>query len=269
MSVFNLIGSEILSAYNVSGLPVVDVYDKAAARIGFDQFLDRAILTAMSPATANGIKQGGCTDGEYIYQTSGDTANYTYMNIIKYKISDGTYTVTQFNGTPNFGHANDMTYNPNDHCLYIPTMLDDGSVIVLDASNLTYVRTMYFMDENGSPYKLWQLCFDRITNHFISARGNLLVYDQDGNYLSKIVIPTHPDAVSQGAETDGTYYYRLCYNPNEIDIIRLSTGERVMIMPFTLSGEPEAIMYDWNGNFYISKYTNGDVFYRAQLFEES
>lgn len=234
-------------------------------------FLDSAVLTALPSCSVSGIKQGGCTDGEYLYQTSGDSANYTYMRIIKYEIADGTYSYVQFDGYPNFGHANDMAYNPNNHCLYIPTMLADGSVIVLDASDLSYVKTLYFKLANGDPYTQWQLCFDRVSNHFLSAKGHdsILVYDENGEYLDTISVSLHPSATAQGAETDGTYYYRLCYNPNEIDIIRLSDGERVMTMPFTMSGEPEGIMYDWQGNFYISKYTNGDVFYRAQLFEEA
>lgn len=233
------------------------------------EFLDTAILTALPNVSVTGTKQGACTDGTYIYQCSGDSKNYTYMRVIKYKISDGTYSYVQFDGTPNLGHANDMCYNPNNGYLYICTMLSDGSVIVLDSSDLSYVDTVYLENASGNPYAVWQFCFDRETNHFLSGNdASILVYDQSWNYLSTIAIPQHPSATGQGCETDGTYFYRITYNPNYIDCIKLSDGTRVKTMTNPMSGEPETMMYDWNGNYFINKnVSTGTIFYRAQLFE--
>lgn len=273
MSVYNASGVELSTAYAANGASLADVYNAAGERIGMNdlppEFLDTAVLAGLSSVSVSGTKQGACTDGEYIYQTAGDSANYTYMRIIKYRISDGTYSYVQFDGTPNFGHANDMCYNPNNGYLYVCTMLSDGSVIVLDSSDLSYVDTIYLENVSGNPYAVWQFCFDRDTNHFLSINGNNLIsYDQSWNFVSYITIPEHIDATAQGCETDGTYFYRITYNPNKIDIIKLSDGTRVKTMTNPMSGEPETMMYDWNGHYFINKNaSSGVIFYRAQLFE--
>lgn len=270
MGVYNVSGVELSGAFSVSGSSLADAFDIDGNRIGFDTeptFLDTAILTALPNVSTTGTKQGGCTDGEYIYQTSGNTSSYTYMRIIKYKISDGTYSYVQYDGTPNFYHANDMCYNPNNGYLYICTMESDGSVVVLNSTDLSYVDTIYLTNASGNPYAVWQFCFDRLTNHFLSVTGNsILVYDQNWNYLSSIPLPAHPDATAQGCETDGQLFYRITYNPNKIDVIRLSDGTRVKTMTNPMSGEPETMMYDWNGHYFINRNTTGTIFYSAQLF---
>lgn len=274
MSVYNKSGVELSAAQAVNGTSLADVYNVSGERIGMDyvppEFLDTVVLTGLSSVSVSGTKQGACTDGEYIYQTSGDTSNYTYMRIIKYKISDGTYSYVQFDGTPNFGHANDMAYNPNNGYLYICTMLNDGSIIVLDSSDLSYVTTLYAVNNNGSAYAVWQICFDRVTNHFLSGYGSkILVYDQSFNYLSYISIPGDLSATAQGCETDGVYFYKVTYNPNYIDAIKLSDGTRAKQITNPMSGEPETMMYDWNGHYYINKnVSTGQIFYSAQMFEE-
>lgn len=269
MSVYDVSGVELSNAFTTLGISLNDVYDVAGNRIGLDSeptFLDTAILTALSSVPTSGTKQGGCTDGEYIYQTAGDAANYTYMQVIKYKISDGTYTVQRFDGTPNFGHANDMCYNPNTGYLYVCTMLTDGSVIVLDSSDLSYIGTVYLKNAAENHYAVWQFCYDRDSDHFLSVNGNnILIYSQSWQYISSIPIPEHLSATGQGCETDGRFFYRVTYNPNYIDVLRLYDGTRAAIINNPMTGEPETLMYDWAGNFYINKNTTGTIFYKIQI----
>lgn len=267
MSFYTIDGLASDSAYDVDGLALPDVYDINGNRIGPrfmpPAFLDTAVLTALPTITVGGKKQGACSDGTYIYQACADTPNY----VIKYKISDGTFTYATFENS--FGHANDMAYNPNNGYLYICTMESDGSVIVLDSTDLSYVDTVYLVNGSGNAYAVWQLCFDQLSNRFLSVNGNnICIYDQSFNYITSIAIPTHPDATGQGCETDGYYFYRITYNPNYIDVIKLSDGTRVKTMSNPLSGEPETMMYDWNGHYYINQYsTTQALFYSAQLFE--
>lgn len=277
MSVYGIGGSEVTSAYSVGGESLSNVYDVGGNQISLDggvepierQWLDTAVITALPTISVTGVKQGGCTDGEYIYQCSGDSSNGTYMTIIKYKISDGTYTSVTYNGTPNFGHANDMTYNPNTGYLYICTMLSDGSIIVLNASDLSYVDTVYIVNSSGNPYQVWQICYDRLKNVFYSsASGGVCEYDASWDYVRLIPMATQLSATAQGCETDGVYYYRITYNQNYVDVCKLSTGERVATITNPVSNEPEAIMYDWNGNYYFSGYNTPSLFYRIQLFDE-
>ena len=271
MSVYNLEGVEINAAYSVDDASLADVYDVDGTRIGFSeperQWLDTAVITGLPNISVTGVKQGGCTDGTYIYQCSGDSSNYTYMTIIKYKIADGTYTSITYNGTPNFGHANDMTYNPNTGYLYVCTMLSDGSVIVLDASDLSYVDTIYITNQNEQPYAVWQFCYDREHDCYYSSYGaGICVYDSDWSLLEYRSMDAHPSATGQGCETDGEYYYRITYNPNLVNVCTL-TGEFVKNITNPAANEPEAIMYDWDGHFYFSKYNGSPLFSRIQLYE--
>lgn len=276
MGVYEVSGVGLEAAYSKDGVFLTDVYNRDGERIGMDtpepQFLDTAVISTLPNAfSASGTKQGACTDGTYIYVISGDFTNETYYDLLKYRISDGNLTTQRFDGSQvNFGHGNDMAYNPSNGYLYICTMKSDGSVIVVDSTDLSYVGTIYLTNASGNPYAVWQFCFDRLTNHFLSVNGNsILVYDQSWNLITAILIPAHPSATGQGCETDGTFFYRVTYNPNLIDVIRLSDGTRVKTITNPMSGEPETMLYDWSGNYYISRNATSNIVYAVQLFDES
>ena len=78
-------------------------------------------------------------------------------------------------------------------------------------------------------------------------------------------MPTAQEATSQGMETDGNYIYRLTYNPNYVDVATID-GSYVKTIPLPVSGEPEAIMYDWTtGKYYFSMNKASAFFYEVQL----
>ena len=269
MAIYDYEGTTLATAYDVNGDDLPEAFDVDGESVwsADREWKDTATIAVLPQIDVTGIKQGGCTDGEYIYQCSGDSTNYTYMKIVKYKISDATYTVVQYNGTPNFGHANDMTYNPKTGYLYVCTMLSDGSIIVLNASDLSYVDTIYVTDYAGDSYAVWQFCYDRIRDVYYSAcGGDLCEYDADWNCTDQWTIAEHPEATGQGCETDGAYLYRITYNPNLVSVCKLS-GEFVKDISNPVSGEPEAIMYDWHGNWYFSKYTQYGFLYTIELYE--
>lgn len=269
--IFDVDGNRIDTAYDENSSLMV-VYNKRGDvvwRYDDVHFLDTAIITALPSVSTTGTKQGCCTDGEYIYQTAGDSTNHTYMQIIKYKISDGTYTVARFDGTPNFGHANAMTYNPNTGHIYVGTMLSDGSVIVLNPSDLSYVETRYLVNSSGQTYGVSALAYDRTRNCYYtkSSATAFNVYDADFNFLHTIPAAETLSATAQDCETDGRYIYRVTYNPNYFDVIDIDTGERAKIITNPMMGEPEALAYDWDGNFYAARNTTGTIFYDVQLFD--
>jgi len=270
MSVYKKDGMQVGAVYRLDGTQILDyAYRLDGSEIPLANFRPTAVVSQLGSIKISGIKQGGCTDGTYIYQTCGDTANYTYLDILKYKISDGTYTTKHFvQSEVDFGHANDMTYNPNNNRLYIPTMYADGSVIVLNASDLSYVETLTIINANGNPFRCWQLCFNRDTNEFLSpANTKVYFYDQNLHLLRSVDIPPLPDGYDwQSAETDGEFIYRLAY-PNSVFVYTVS-GDYVATIALPISGEAESIMYDWHGHFYIGKYTMGnetDLFYSVIL----
>ncbi len=226
-------------------------------------FGESATITPLSAVPISGIKQGACSDGTYLYQVSA-TNDYGTMTFIKYKISDGTYTTTVFTGE-NLGHANDLTYNPNDGNIYIATSNADFPVVVMKASNMTILRTIMIQDANGNVYAPYMICYDRTHSRFYTQCNNdLLIYDNNMNYVSSVPLTTLPEGTQQTMETDGTYIYRMVYNPNFVQVSDLS-GNNEDLFQIPMTGEPEGIMYDWNGNWYVSCNTSGDVFYSMTM----
>lgn len=284
MGIYKLDGTETTTAYDRAAASLDVVYDIHGTVIELhedpgpgpqpdpDMFLDTATATVVSSISisAAGIVQGACTDGEYIYMCEGDSSNYTYMNVLKVRISDGAITTVRYNGTPNFGHANDMAYNPTKNWLYVCTMLSDGSVIVLDAADLSYVKTIYLDKPSGGVYEVWQICFNRNNGMLYSAVWDeyerFAAYDEEGVYVSSFSVPNHPSATGQGCETDGSYIYRITYNPNLIDVMTID-GTFVKTLSLSLSGEPEALMCDWNGTYYANLCKSGQNVYRVQMFK--
>ena len=226
-------------------------------------FGESATITPLSSVPISGVKQGGCSDGTYLYQVSA-TNDYDTMTFIKYKISDGTYTTTVFTGE-NLGHANDMTYNPNDGNLYIATSNAAFPVVVMKASNMTILRTIMIQDANGNVYAPNMICYDRTNSRFYTqCKNDLLIYDNNMDYVSSVPLSTLPEGTQQTMETDGTYVYRMVYNPNFIQVSYLS-GNDADLFQIPMTGEPEGIMYDWNGNWYVSCNTSGNVFYSMTM----
>lgn len=271
MSVFSLNGQALNTVYALDGSPLQAAYNLGGdlifptTPVDPSVFLDTAVVTALPSISVSGIKQGACTDGTYIYQICFDSSAYTSGKFIKYKISDGTYTTTAFDGSVDFGHGNDMAYNPNNGHIYVCTMKDDGSIVELTTS-FEYVATHYVVGRTGNSYKVWQIAFNRNENQFISAFGNgIAVYDQNWNYLSYFAMPTHPDATAQGCETDGDYIYRITYNPNYIDVATIN-GLYVKTISLPVSGEPESIMFNWStGEYYIGRNVSSGLFSKVQL----
>ena len=230
---------------------------------------DSVSVFAFPAYTASGNKQGACTDGKYIYQCCGDVTSYTYMSIIKYDIeTKAIVSTTTFNGTPNFGHANDMTYDPVTGYLYVAPVLQDGSVIRIDSKDMSYVDTITLLNGSGEPYNVWQIAFDRVTRHLISAVNTEYgIYDPDGTYIGAVPLASRISATAQGMETDGVYIYRVTYNPNCIDVCDMD-GTRITTLSIPMTEEPETMMYDWMGTYYLTRYGASDgQFYIVDLME--
>ena len=267
MKAYNSHGKILNSAYTTKGSSLTGVYAADGTPIPFDIFYSSAIVSALPLLNdVSGNKQGGCTDGTYLYQILIGTS----FSFVKYKISDGTYTVFSFGSSVPFNHGNDMAYNPNNQHIYVAAMTNNGAVMELD-TDFNYITTHYICNESGVVYTVWGLCFDQKTNHFLSDYGSgdkMIVYDQDFNYIETINLSNIPSATAQGCETDGDYIYHIWYKPNKIHVSAID-GTFVKMIDNPMSGEPETMMYDWTNNrYFISKQSGTDMFYEAEFKQQ-
>lgn len=271
MSFYSLDGTEIYCAHDNARAVTRTIYNLDGERI------DRGYLFYTPPyrgllnatAATGRTKQGATTDGTYVYTTAGDSTTHTYMDIVKHNISTGAYTTKRWEDS-RFWHANDMLYNPYNGYLYVATMKDNGAVLILNASNLNVVDTIYLTDDNGEAYTVWQFCFDRNTRRYYSAApGDILyyIYDEDWNYIGKMPFDVRVKATNQTIETDGNYFYRLTWNPNVIEVLSM-TGKTIVACEFAFTAEPESFMSDWNGNFYLTWNNTDNWLFNVKLIKD-
>ncbi|MBO7323471.1 MAG: hypothetical protein J6U51_07810 [Bacteroidales bacterium] len=161
-----------------------------------------------------------------------------------------------------------MAYNPNNEHIFLAAMTEDGAVMELDHA-LNYVKTHYLQDLNGDSFSVWALCFDQNTRHFLADYGTLvLVYDEQFELIGSIPSARTVTGTAQGMETDGDYIYRVWSNPNKIEVASI-TGPYVTTITNPMTGEPEAMMYDWiNDRYFMSKNSASDAFYQVQLKQQ-
>lgn len=271
MAIYSIGGSELSAAYNKDGTSLqyaynvqgVDVFSQQTVAPDFLETAELTPLTAITPPSYITSYQGACTDGTYIYQ-----ALHGRNSIMKYKLSDGTWTEHSLSSVASIGHANDMTYNPNNGKIYIATNSTDGTILEIDSSTMEYTRAYVAVDSDASPVTLWQLFYDRTTNRFyVGENSNTYkIYDSSFHYIKTETYADRIEATSQGDETDGTFIYRLFYNPDRIQVLSKQTKEQIALIALPRIAEPESIPYDWNGNWFATyNAQGGSIFYRAVL----
>ncbi len=275
MAIYGINGAALTTAYRTNGTQLSAAYDIGGNYIFPDlaptpsvNWLDTAIATELPTYSVSGIKQGACTDGTYIYIISFASNAYTNGTFVKYKISDGSISTVAFDGSTDFGHGNDMCYNPNNNHIYVLCMSADGKIVELD-TDFNVIAVRQFVDENGDPYYSYRVAFDKKNNTFVTGRASeFLVADQNFGFVRKITLSTPPTSTGQGCETDGDFIYRLQYNPGYI-LISGMDGASIKNVTCNISQEPEAIMYNWaTGKYYVSRYEWGSAtghIYEVQL----
>lgn len=259
-AVYDKSGSVLSVAYAVDGTPLTPSPEPPTPP---DVFRDTAIVTALPSINNGATKQGACTDGEYLYAFC-----YNTSGGLKYKIADGTYTVTALGWSVPYRHGNDMAFNSNNGHIYIAAMTSDGAVMELD-TDWTYITTHYLADENDATYSVWALCYDQKKGLFYADKADrVLVYNAQFECIGSIPAAKTGTWTAQGMETDGDYIYRVWYNSNHIEVHSI-TGEFVKMITNPMAGEPEAMMYDWiNDRYFMSKNSTTDVFYRVQIKQQ-
>ena len=270
MAVYDVEGNAFDTVYDVGGNVLIVVYDVDGNMIDEIVFADNATITSIYTSSITYQPQGGCIDD------NGNVYGCFYIsgNFIKYNLSAGVETIItspDASGSQPWGHANGMTYNPNTGYFYVASQNDTGEVYVFDAS-FNLVDTLYAKNANNTVFNCWNICYDRITQRFITMSGGVLYFfdnnfnlDNTGTYD-----PNDWSATRQDIDTDGSYIYALSWNTNKITVFDMNGNQIKVISCTAFVGEPESICYDWKtGDFYIEGKDSNYVIKQAEFIESN
>ena len=243
-----------MSVYDINGNIVANLQTNDS----LSDFKDIAYLKRLY-LQSTGTVQGACTDGTYIYY------GFSNLNsIIKYNILTKEVT-TQSYDSGLLGHANDMTYNPNEKKIYVTVMDSAGTILAINADDLSDYSTFALTDSSGNVIKTYGIAYDRENNQYITADSgtdgkNYSFFDSSFNYVKTVTITRNESMTIQGIETDGEYLYRSLWDDtNNRNYIQVWTFGGTYLKQIELldATEVETIMNDWNGNWYATFNTTG------------
>ena len=226
----------------------------------------------MNSKVSRAQMQGACTDGNFIWLGWSKPYKITKIHIPTGKVLSKTYTEAEWQ----FGHINDMTYNPRTNQLLVVSYdssdySTSGNLAVLDADTLAFEKMVYLKNKD-SMLAIHGIAYDRLHNRYVAAaregRGSRYVLlDENLQYIDTILTTRQENYIIQGIETDGNLIYRALWNENESCHIAVYDyeGNFVKLMNLSIAGseqELEDIMYDWHGNWFINlsdhaNYTDG------------
>lgn len=257
-----------MAVYNLNGELIGDVVDADAELQALKLNLrdTASLIQLMNETGTSATMQGGCTDGEYIY--------YIYYNINTFKkyniLTKESTSVTYESGL--YGHANDMTYNPNTGKIYVTYMDDPGKIFVVNPSDLSNESSFNLTDSNGNIIRAYGLAYDRKNNWYITADSgtnglNFSFFNGNNFSFIKTVTITRSESYTlQGIEVDGTYIYKTLWdstNHRNYVYVMDYDGNDVKVIELPDANEVETLMNDWNGNWYVSFNVSGS---RGKLY---
>ena len=265
MSVYDKDGTILNTVYDVDGDEIVSVYDVNGNLLETVIFDDSTTITNIFTSSSTAQPQGGCMDAD------GNVVSIFYRTgeFRSYNVSTGIETVYSTFGYETYGHANGMTYNPNTGYFYIASQNNTGEVYVLDDS-FQLVETLIAKKPDDTVFNCWNICYDRISQRFITVSGNNLYFINDDWEIvdTKSFVKNDWATTRQDIETDGEFIYCVSWSPNKLFVFTMNGTLVKEISNTGFGGEPEAICYDWDtGNFYVE---GKDTYYviRQAVFKE-
>lgn len=239
-----------MSVYAINGTKIADLAGEKR---------DTAYMKLISGVQGN---EGACTDGTYVYSASANNSKVYKFNIL-------TRETTSAIVSANLDHANDMTYNPNTGKLYIATMDLEANIAVINPETLEFEEMIVLYDADGETiHRCYAIAYDRVNDQYITGDSatngkNYSFFNSSFEYIKTITIDRNESYVIQGIETDGKYIYRiLSGNVTQPGWIYIHNMDMTYVGKIELPqvGEPEALAFDWNGNWY-SSYNTGYLYY--------
>lgn len=170
--------------------------------------------------------QGATIKGDVLYYSM--THNDTEATIYKHGILDNT-PITSVTG--NFGHAGDLTYNPNtNEIITLNASYSYTTLYILDADSLELKRTVR-IDTTG--WRVATIAYNPANKGYVfelAANGTWSDYkfaiaDENFNILSEFS-PIKNGYLLQGIECDGKFIYALYASPNIIIVYDINGNYR-------------------------------------------
>lgn len=260
-----------MDVYDINSQTLNAVYDISGNEIDIGIPSPNVVENAFNHNVYNrnsGNTQGACIDDDgNIYEIY-----FAHGKFIRYNLY--TKEVTEFSTFEGnaYGHANDMTFNPNTGYIYIASMKSTGEIYVIDPTDMTLHDTLYAYKADGTtPIAAWNICYDRVGERFIILYSDNFIYFYDDNFDfigTETYLVSDWTSTHQGAETDGNYIYTVTWKgnggsyPGTINCIHVFTMDGVHVATVTMSdqtSEPEAMCYDWETGLFYVTLINGNI----------
>ena len=196
---------------------------------------------SINEADANGVPQGGCSDGTYFYQmlitnqvTSDEGQNE--CKIVKVDLKTGE--VIKVSGVLPLNHANDVTYNEKLNCLVVCHNAPNR-----DTLSYVDVDTLELKETFQIEYEIYCIDYNAQKDQYVvglSGGQTFRILDSNFKAVGKVNMPVDAtkDHVTQGVGSDDNFIYFALY-------MSRSQGYSVITV------------FDWDGN-YISTLTLSD-----------
>ena len=236
--------------------------------------IHRSYLDINGPKSLTGgdyiyrLTQGGCSVGKYLYTCMVEDERLKIAKCVVVKIDLENGTVAGYSEELEMGHANDMTYNPDDNTIVVAYCTDGSILKILDADTLKLKDTVR-LQHCG----VFSISYDPIRKYYVGPCHNYINYvNSDFSFIRKVPYKNNGNP-KQGVFSDGTYMYMLEYwrNPYDQEDMRnvllvydLDTAELVNQVDLGIRCESENITW-WNGKFYVT--CNNRQWYGSRVYE--
>lgn len=195
-----------------------------------------ARMYSINYSEANGVPQGGCSDGTYFYQMLitkqvSEDENKNECKIVKVDLKSGD--LIKISGVLPLNHANDVTYNSKLNCLVVCHNAPNRDTLsYVDINTLTITKTF------SIDYEIYCIDYNAAKDQYVvglSGGQSFRILDSNFKAVGKVHMPTDEtkDHVTQGVGSDDEFIYFALYR---------NQGRCVIAV------------YDWEGNAVTTLY---------------
>lgn len=225
--------------------------------------LDRGYDFSLSPShiltcpTEGSISSGqGTAGGGGFFYFALKNNNDTSAKIIKYDITSlrSIGKTEVFNG----GHANDLTFNSDDDCLYLAHGQSQGKIVTVVSS-----KTMSVIGDIQIPVGAGAITYSTKRKQFAVSQGGKTLHFLDSSFklINSYDRTDLPGYTAQGMGSDDSYiYFPMSGSKDNIVVVYDWSGNYITTLLLDLPYESESFFYA-SGNYYVSFVSSASSLY--------